>query len=172
MKSVRCALLGLALLAAPASPSHAHEGPPYPVLVDGQAGPYTLSVWADPDLGTGTFFVLFDPPLTRSAPDPQVHIEVWPSTSRLPPVRGDAHRQPDDAFMAQVPFDREEPWKVKLHVQGPLGEGETILEVQVTAPGYGRWDLVIYFTPFLLLGGLWVLVSIQRRTPEVGRRSP
>ncbi|HEX2163472.1 MAG TPA: hypothetical protein VHM02_05945, partial [Thermoanaerobaculia bacterium] len=40
-----------------ALPAAAHEGPPYPIVVDRPAGPVLLSVWADPDVGTGTFHV-------------------------------------------------------------------------------------------------------------------
>src|SRR5215510_7571836 len=34
----------------------AHEGPPYPIMVDKMIGPCLVSVWADPDVGIGTYF--------------------------------------------------------------------------------------------------------------------
>lgn len=156
-------LVTLLFLVASAAPLRAHEGPPFPVFVDKGVGPYTLSVWADPDVGIGTFFVNFDPPAYRSEQDPRVSVEVWPATERLQPVACDAHRQPDRAYKAEVKFDSEEPWKVRVRVEGSLGTGATEFEVLVTPPGYGRWDLLIYFTPFALLGLLWAAVALKRR---------
>ena len=51
-------LLLAALLAGPAA---AHDGPPYAVLVDQPAGPTSLSLWADPDVGLGTLHVWLEP---------------------------------------------------------------------------------------------------------------
>lgn len=155
-------LLALALTLVPAT-ARAHEGPPFPVVVDQQAGPYRLSVWADPDVGTGTFFITFDPPARRSPSDPRVAVEVWPVSGRLAPRRSEARPQPDDAYRAEVRFDREETWHVRVAVDGSRGAGERTFDVAVTPPGYGRWDLLIYLTPFLLLGGLWVAVAVRRR---------
>jgi hypothetical protein len=161
-------LLALLLIAATETPARAHEGPPYAAVVDQKVGPYVLSVWTDPDVGTGTFFVIFDPPALGSETDPRVFVEVWPSTGRLPPARHDTHRQRDHAYKAEVPFDQEELWKVKVLVEGSRGSGEAVFEVPVTPPGYGAWDLLIYFTPFLVLGGLWVAVSVKRRRMAAG----
>ena len=47
-------LLVLGWLAA-AGPARAHQGPPFPILMDVPAGPYVASVWTDPDVGTGLF---------------------------------------------------------------------------------------------------------------------
>ena len=40
--------------------AHAHEGPPYPIIVDQPSGPYVITVWADPDVGVGTFYVTLE----------------------------------------------------------------------------------------------------------------
>ena len=50
-------LLALLLLLIPAT-ARAHDGPPFPILVDQKVGPCMISVWTDPDVGTGTFFVI------------------------------------------------------------------------------------------------------------------
>src|SRR5262245_40899153 len=92
--------LGLGLVFA--APAAAHRGPPYPVLVDRRIASYTLSVWADPDVGTGTFFVVFDPDPFRSASDPIVTIEARPSDGRLPPVHAGTVRQRDRAYRGEV----------------------------------------------------------------------
>lgn len=151
------ALVGLAALAV------AHEGPPYPVVVDKKVGDYTLSVWADPDVGTGTFFVNFDPPAWKSDSDPRVWIEVWPTSGRLAPVRVEATHQPDESFVMRAQFDQQEMWQVHLHVEGSTGRGDTQFEVEATPPGYGRWDLLVYAGPFLIVGGFWILVVRRRR---------
>src|SRR5690606_31855498 len=44
------------------APVRAHEGPPFPIIVDERVGPYVVSVWTDPDIGIGTFFVVLEPP--------------------------------------------------------------------------------------------------------------
>jgi hypothetical protein len=163
MTCLRLRARTLVVLLALAGGAAAHEGPPYPLVVDQRAGPYTLSVWADPDVGTGAFFVIFDPDPYRSAADPTVAVEVWPGTERLPPRSTRAARQEDRAYLAQVPFDREERWQVRIHVDGTDGPARVELEVEVTPPGYGPWDLLIFGFPFLLVGALWVAVALRRR---------
>ena len=164
-------LASVFMLCASFAPSvaRAHEGPPFPVIVDRVAGPYIVSVWADPDVGTGTFFVTFDPPVFSNASDTRVVVEVQPASRRLPPAHYDAHHQPDEAFRADVPFDREERWTVTLSVTGSRGDGRVAFDVNVTPPGYGRWDLLIYFTPFAVLGGLWLAVALKKRAMERAR---
>lgn len=154
----------LACAAAPAA--RAHEGPPFPVLVDRQVGPYRISLYADPDIGTGSFFVNFDPPARRSEVDPRLWIETWPANGRLAPQRADAHGQPDQSYLAQVEYDRGEMWQVVLHVEGSAGAGQAQFEIEATPPGYGRWDLLIYSGPFLALGIFWLVVSVRRRKLE------
>jgi len=133
------------------------------MLVDHVVGPYELSLWGDPDVGTGSFFVVFDQPVYRTDEDPSVALEVWPSSGRLEPVRYDALVQRDRTYAVRVEFDREESWSARLYVTGSRGSGDVTIEVAVTPPGYGRWDLLIYGTPFLLLGGLWVIVALKKR---------
>jgi hypothetical protein len=35
--------------------------------------------------------------------------------------------------------------------------------VEVTPPGYGRWDLLIYLLPFAAVGALWLRALIKGR---------
>jgi hypothetical protein len=133
------------------------------MIVDRAIGPYTLSLWGDPDVGTGSFFVVFDPPVYRTDEDPKVALEAWPSSGRLEPARYDALVQRDRTYAVRVPFDREEQWTVRLYVTGSRGSGDVAVDVAVTPPGYGRWDLLIYGTPFLLVGGLWAIVALRKR---------
>jgi hypothetical protein len=155
----------LVMFAAMAS---AHEGPPYPIVVDQPAGPVVVSVWADPDVGTGTFFVMLDPPPGGTVPDDvAVEIAVQPITGRLEEARHGARRQEEIRnrvqFAAEVPFDREERWRVRVLVASGAGAGEAATEVEVTPPGLGQWDLLLYLFPFAAVALLWARAVLARR---------
>jgi hypothetical protein len=145
----------------------AHQGPPYPIIVDKQAGPFVLSVWADPDVGTGTFFVTFEPPLDEAAANAlTVEIAVRPVSGRLPEARYEAQPQrlrDYTQFMAEVPFDAQEWWHVRLIVTGAAGTGEATTDVEVTPPGFGPWDLLLYLFPFAAVAFLWIKAVFVRR---------
>jgi hypothetical protein len=162
-------MIGLAsgsLLAA-ASKVSAHEGPPYPILVDKMTGPCLISVWADPDVGVGTFYIILDPPQGGTLPeDVTVEIGVQPVSGRLAETRYKAVREALSGrtqFKAEVPFDAQERWLTRILLSSSRGGGEAAVEVDVTPPGYGRWDLVLYFFPFLLIGFLWFNAFLRRR---------
>ena len=60
-------------------PAFAHIGPPYPIMQDRKIGPFTVAVWSNPDVGTGSFFVIIDPPPGGSVPtDMKVQVAVQP----------------------------------------------------------------------------------------------
>jgi hypothetical protein len=143
-----------------ALPATAHEGPPYPIVMDERAGPYLVSVWADPDVGTGTFFIVLDPPPGAELPaSTVVWVGVEPLSGRLPLAWHAAEHQPlrdRERYIAEVPFDAQEMWRVRVRVEGAEGAGEVSAEVEATPPGFGRWDLLLYLFPFVLLGGLWL----------------
>src|SRR5262245_44703310 len=146
------------LLLLTASTLRAHEGPPFALLVDQKAGPYNVSVWTDPDVGTGTFFVYVEPPSGASADGVNVSVSVEPTSGRLPEATYAAARKGGSRrveFDAEVAFDAQEYWKVRVEVNGPEGGGELSAEVEATPPGWGRWDLIIYLFPFALVAGLW-----------------
>jgi hypothetical protein len=145
----------------------AHEGPPYPIVVDQPAGPFVVSVWADPDVGTGTFFVMIDPPPGGAVPeDTSVEVAVQPTSGRLAEASHSASRQPirDRAqYMAEVPFDAQEMWRVRVVLKSAAGGGEVATEVEVTPPGLGRFDLVLYLFPFVAIGALWIRAVFRKR---------
>jgi hypothetical protein len=163
--SVRCAV-ALALLAFVPG-VRAHQGPPYPIVVDKQAGPFVLSVWADPDVGTGTFFITLDPPLDEAAANAlSVEIVVQPVSGRLPEAHHRAQPQAlrdHTQFMAEVPFDAQEWWHVRIIVTGAAGTGEATTDVEVTPPGFGAWDILLYLFPFAAVGFLWIRAVFARR---------
>jgi hypothetical protein len=155
-----------ALLTA-ARQATAHQGPPYPVLVDKMIGPCLVSVWADPDVGVGTFFIILDPPQSGAPPeDVAVEIGVQPISGRLAEVRYKAERQnlrDRTQFKAEIPFDAQERWLTRILLKSSRGGGEATVEVEVTPPGYGRWDLLLYLFPFLAVGFLWLKAFLRGR---------
>lgn len=141
----------------------AHEGPPYPMFVDRKVGPYVISVWTDPDVGTGLFFVIISTPEPPS--DLRVQVGVQPVTGRMAEVFYDAQReqvQGQVQYRAEVQFDAEELWQVRVRLESANGTAETIANVEVTPPGYGRWDLLVYLMPFLAVGVLWAIAMIRK----------
>jgi hypothetical protein len=162
----RLALLVFLLVVA--APVRAHEGPPFPILVDQRAGPYVASVWTDPDIGIGTFFVVLEPPEGRSLPEgTRVRIGVQPVTGRLAEAMHDAAPQPvrsGERHYAEVPFDQGGKWRVRILLDGPEGGGELRAEVEPTPDGtLGPIDLLIYGLPFLAVGFLWLKAAMRSR---------
>jgi hypothetical protein len=145
----------------------AHEGPPYPIMVDKIIGPCLVSVWADPDVGIGTYFVILDPPQGGTLPeDVTIEIGVQPVSGRLVEARYKAEREAlrnRTQFKAEIPFDAEERWLTRILLKSSQGGGEATVEVEVTPPGYGRWDLLLYLFPFLAVGFLWLKAFLRRR---------
>lgn len=149
----------LAIVFFASAPAWAHIGPPYPILQNKKVGPYNVSIWSNPDVGTGSFFVMIDPPPGGSVPnDIKVDIAVQPVSGRLPEASYSAWREKVRnrvEYKAVVPFDKEEEWRVKLTLVSSLGGGQTSVNVQVTPTGFGRWDLLLFLLPFLGVGLLW-----------------
>lgn len=151
-----------------AGPARAHEGPPFPILVDRPAGPYVASVWSDPDIGTGTFFVVLEAPAGKSLPArTRVRIGVQPVSGRLAETVYDAGLQrgrQEGHYFTEAHFDRGEMWKVRVLLDGSEGSGELAAEVEATPAGtIGPIALLIYPLPFLAIGFLWWKAALRRR---------
>ncbi|HXD88009.1 MAG TPA: hypothetical protein VN641_16095 [Urbifossiella sp.] len=150
-----------------ASPAAAHEGPPFPIIMDQRTGAYVVSVWTDPDVGTGKFFVILAAATGTTLPDQlQVQVCVAPASGRLPEICYPAERQDirdKVQHFAVVPLDQQELWKVRVRIEAGGSVEELFAEVEATPPGYGRWDLLIYGFPFVLFGGLWLYAALRRR---------
>lgn len=167
----RLRTLALLLVLTAAGSAAAHEGPPYAIVVEQPTGPALLSVWADPDVGTGTFHVYLEP-LDEGRPLPaevEVEVVVQPVSERLPEsstpaelfrIREDRHH-----YVAEVEFDAQEWWTSRFVVTAGGVTGEAATEVEVTPPGQGPvLDFVLYLFPFLAVAFLIVRALI------VGRR--
>ncbi len=170
------AWLAALTLVVPATLS-AHSGPPFPIVTDATRGPYTISIWTDPDAtddGTpgGQFWIVIAsstkgatlPADTRatvsvrpSAPPSPTHATV--NSTRTEPVRGDVTNQ-----FGAVLMDHEGPFAVHVDVTGSLGQANVDAMVDATydlrPPPY---MLAWYLAPFLLVGFLWTRLLLRRR---------
>ena len=112
----------------------------------GTSGPYVISLWTHPDVGTGTFWVMMEPPRGAALPkDLKIEIGVQPVSGRLPEKRYAARLDSSSAqvqYVAEVPFDAQELWRIHLLLDSSAGHGESTATVEVTPPGLGRWDLL------------------------------
>jgi hypothetical protein len=159
-------LLSVLWLASP-TPAMAHNGPPFPIIEDRRVGPCVISLWTHPDVGTGTFFVFVEPIPGGTVPiDLKVQIGVQPESGRLPEAVYTA--TVDDSgshlqYKAVVEFDRDEFWRVRLVMESSQGRGEEFSRVEATPVGFGKWDLLFFLLPFLLIAFLWLRGMSRQR---------
>jgi hypothetical protein len=141
------------------TPASAHNGPPFPIIENKKVGRCIVALWTHPDVGTGAFYVFVEPAPGAAIPDDlKIKIGVQPVTGRLPETFYEAERVKSHGqvqYNAQADFDREELWRVHLVIQSSQGAGEATAQVEVTPPGFGRWDLLLYLLPFLMVAFLW-----------------
>jgi hypothetical protein len=167
-RRLQASCLAIACLLAIASPrAFAHTGPPFPIMEDRTVGPVVVTIWANPDVGTGSFFVLVSALPGQTVPsDLKVRIAVQPVSGRLAEVGYDAWREQlrgQIEYKVVIPFDRQEKWRIHLTLASAQGNGEASTDVEVTPPGFGRWDLLLFALPFLGVGVLWFkAISVKR----------
>jgi hypothetical protein len=151
----------------------AHEGPPFPLFVDQKVDRYLVSVWTDPDVGTALFFVIVKASSPAQVPaDLRVQLGVQPVSNRVPEVFYSATRenvQGQIQYRAEVHFDAQELWRVRVRMESAEGNAETVATVEATPPGYGRWDLLLYLLPFLAFGLLWAVALIRKMKQRVSQ---
>ena len=178
--------LGIAALAWAGVRLGAHSGPPFPIVSDGIAGPYEVSLWTDPDATDdgspgGQFWVVIAM-ADGSAPPPDTSalVTIRPldrpgaeQSIRATPVGGNVSRQ----FAALV-MDHEGPFAVRAEIRSARGTA------RVDATADATYDLrpprvllVLYLLPFVAVGVLWLKLLRSRRdgarsfNPAAGRRS-
>ena len=160
-------IAGFWLLLAITVPAAAHNGPPFPIIVDRRVGPCVISVWTHPDVGIGTFFIMVNAPPGGAIPkDLKIDIGVQPVTGRLPEKRYGGRIQQlrgQLQYNYEVPFDAQEVWRVHVLLESSQGRGETGATVEVTPPGLGSWDLLWYASPFAAVGFLWFRALMRKR---------
>ncbi len=150
------------------TPANAHNGPPFPIIENRRVGPCVISLWTHPDVGTGAFFIFVEPIPGSTVPkDLKVQIGVQPESGRLPEVVYTANQ--DDGggqlqYKALVNFDRDEFWRVRLVLESSQGRGEEFSRVEATPVGFGKWDLLFFLLPFLLIAFLWLRGMSRHRS--------
>jgi hypothetical protein len=159
MKAAAQLLLIFLMMVPP--PASAHNGPPFPILENRRIGPCIVALWTHPDVGTGAFYVFLEPAPGASIPaDLKIKIGVQPVTGRLPEKFFAAEKVPSRdqvQFNAMADFDRQELWRIRLVLESAQGGGEALTQVEVTPPGFGRWDLLLFLLPFLFIAFLFFL---------------
>ena len=177
--AVPLAALVLAVVGFDRAFVHAHSGPPYPIVSDRVAGPYSVSIWTDPDTtdddrAAGQFWVVLEPAARGgSIPlDTRATVTIRPLdregaalSAPAEPVEGAVERQ----FVA-LRMDHEGRFGVEVSVEGTLGRGVVESEVEAT------YDLrpppitlAFYLLPFVAIGALWMRVLLRRRAAAAGR---
>jgi hypothetical protein len=101
-----------------------------------------------------------DPPPGGSVPkDVKVQLAIQPIDHRIPEAIYDTQsdNRPGQVQFSNttVPFDRDEVVKVRVLLQSATGNGEASAQVEITPTAFGRWDLLFYAFPFLVVAGLW-----------------
>lgn len=155
----------------------AHNGPPFPIIDGKRVGPCVIALWTHPDIGTGTFWVMIDPPSGGSIPkDLHVRLGVQPVDGRL--AEKIFETSLDDArgqlqYKALVPFDRQEYVRARVILESSAGNGEASATVEVTPVGpTSKWELILYLWPFLGVAFLWLRAATRRKRRPAGRSSP
>lgn len=166
-RQIQIAVGWIAIMAFGPLAAFAHQGPPFPILMDQPLAGYVVSVWADPDIGDAQFYIIVEAPEGgRPADVPQVEMWVEPIDGRLDRVSYETTRQPvrnQVEFAARPYFDQRDQWTVGFQVTAPGGETQELTtEVESTPPGYGPVDFVIYLFPFVFLGGFWMVAMVRR----------
>ena len=152
----------------------AHEGPPFAVDEHAAAGPYTLSIWADPDLGEGKLYVVVSP--AAPAGVTATSLTAWygpqdksaPARSlagRLDPVGG----VQGDRFVFEIPFAAPGNWDFELKVRGARGEGSHAFVLAIPPEGPQKWEIGFFVIPFaalILVFGVGYLFRRRRAPPS------
>ena len=158
--------IGIVRLIWPAT-TQAHGGGPFPVLWEEAAGPYIVSVLADPDVGNGVFIITISLSEGEMAPaDTKVTVWVRPQTGNLNEVGYSAEFKQSwtgESFVVNVPFDSEGFWDVRLELDGAASRGDITFTVDVIEPSGRLLEMLAFFAPCLLLGGGWMISAIFRR---------
>ncbi len=161
-------LVGLMLPLLFPNTASAHAGPPFPIIVDHRIGGWNVSLWTDPDIGTGVVFVILAAPEGRRDPPlpSAVRVGAQPVDGGLPEVTYTAEPQgrPEDfRYFTEARFDHGGLWRLRVTLDGPDG-GSAAAEVEATPDGVlGPAELLLYAMPFLAIGFLWIKAVLRRR---------
>jgi len=163
-------MFAVILAACVCRPMWAHIGPPYPIIQNQKIGPFNVEVWSNPDVGTGSFYIIVDPPKgsgIQVPADMKVQVSVQPDSKRLPVATYGAWREKlldHVEFKAVVPFDQQEMWHIHISFSSSTVNGAADTDVPVTPTLLGRWNLLLFLLPFLGIGILWFKAASVKRS--------
>ena len=143
--------------------------------MDRATGDYRVSIWADPDVGEGTFYIALEPATRRTLSSPvKVEVAIQPVSKRLPEKRYPAERRAKDTFsyFAKVPFDKQEMWRVRVLFHGTGGVQEIATQVEATPDDLGPFGMIFYLLPFLAIGFIWIKVVLTSRRQRLATPQP
>lgn len=141
------------------SSTFAHEGPPYPILVNKDIGKDTLSIWADPDVGEGTFQFFLEAGNDFEISTISIDVQAVAPDGTYDQKIYKAEHVTNDTLLLKIPFSVEGEWT--LHILPNNGEWpneEVILKVDVTPPGPSKLEFAVYLIPFILVGLIWIKI--------------
>lgn len=168
-RSFRGAVLLFAVLSSGVS-AIAHDGPPYPIFVDEPIRDWTVSIWTDPDVGTGTFFYYVEVPHGRALEDLVIRLTSESLDDVAISVTSWSVRaEPNEPFqlVGELDFAHRGTWRTTFTFvrRGPDGDerlGELTHPLEVTPPGLGTIDILWFALPFLAIGGLWLRALVAQ----------
>jgi hypothetical protein len=175
MSRLKALLVIAGLLAGllPAGVALAHTGPPFVVLSERPVGPYTATVWADPDVGAGSFIIEASRAGAALPEGASVTVSARPLGGGGGEVSGPAERQETNGgrvFLATLPLGGEGDWEARVTIEGPDGRGEAGFQLQVTPAIEGWVTTTLCMLPFALVGAAWLVgLWLQRRNQTVKR---
>lgn len=160
-------IAGLLAGLLPAGRAWAHTGPPFVVVSEQAAGPYTATVWADPDVGGASFIVEASRAGAALPAAARVTVSARPLGGSGGAASAPAQRQETNdgrVFLASLPLDSEGAWEARVAIEGPDGRGEVGFQIQVTPAVEGWVTTTLCMLPFVALGLAWLVgLWLQRR---------
>ena len=155
-------LLFVFFFQTPPSLLYGHEGPPFPIFVDWKVDSMNITIWADPDVGTGTFFIAVEHPTQEEL---SISIDVQPISKKIDKRTYHAvltEKKEIHRYFGEVDFPTQEDWTVdiKIGYQGKVQMKSVTLAV--TPPGLGSSiDIVWYMIPFVFFGFFYILSALR-----------
>ena len=144
----------------PLQPAAAHFGEPYTVLYDQKIGEFTLSMKADPDVGTGTFYSDIELPASMNDGEVTIAIQAVADANNTGPSSSSASGQSTShkaSIEQTIEFDQEGYWTLDVTVTAGDTTGQHQFKVLVTPP-FPPWiTTLICLAPFLVVAAIWTL---------------
>lgn len=138
----------------------AHGGPPIIVFPEQAVGPYTVTIWTDPDVGNRTLLIEVKLDNQPPPPDTSVIVQTQPKDDHsVAQVQRADRRDTTELglFFNSVQFDAEGTWSIRVALAGSAGRAETAFELQVVAPPSNPLEWICALLPFAGIGLIWVV---------------